>query len=125
MRLVNEKVYFCSDQFGVKFIAPIESTLTDWVVFIQSYKITDVIHGFTKSKGQFKKSHFERLLASHKYCGYFKGCIEIPIEIIDTIRKGDLPNITNYPYLQIVNGELQCKGLSKEDYRNIQIGKLI
>lgn len=119
------KIYYCSDQFGVKFIMLKESTLPDWVMFSQSAKLKDLLTKKKFDSSQFKTSHFIRLLNSNTFNSYFKGCIEVPSDIIDGIRNNQLSDVSNYPYLQIINGDIYCKVISKEDFRNMKLLKIL
>lgn len=120
----GEKIYYCSDQFGMKFIKLKESKLSDWVVFSQSAKLKDILTKKKLETTQFKSSHFIRLLNSHTFNTYFKGCIELPSIIIELLRTNQLIDVSNYPYLQLINGDIYCKSISKEDFRNMKILKI-
>ena len=131
--MFNKKVYFLSDQFGARFISLRDVQIDpEWISFNQSANISDLIYNrssggqfFGITRRQFRKSHFERLLKSYTFNGYFKGCIEIPFEVIECICEGELPNINKYDYLQIVDNEVLCRNITRDDFRAFQLDKII
>jgi hypothetical protein len=124
-------IYYLSDQFGSKFIKVISigdiwEKNDNWVYFYRSVYLDNILKAkppYLDSgcfKSQIKKVHFERLLTNITYSGKFRGCIKIPNDILISREK-----CLSTPYMCLSDDKIICKEVSKEDYRNLKLNKLL
>lgn len=151
------KIYYLADQFGCKFIKVIQiGKIWDddlWAYYFKSPYLNNVIEAkysqhsrelnsqfnnkeYLCDKNQIKIYHLQKLIDRQSYGSDFRGCIEVPQNIID-ICKSMIIGETSYEEVKKMNldfsfvetddltEKLVCKKISKEDYRNMILNKIL
>ena len=84
------KIYFLSDQFGMRFIKPIKIAKgwhdVEWLVLYRGEYLSYVLMEPQDSRGQQKMSHITNLLNKGRFKnGIFEGMIEVPQQFVDYV----------------------------------------
>ncbi len=129
-------IYYLSDQFGCKFIRIVKTgDIWDkndpWAYYLQSTSLNDIIYsdlnkGYLKGNShtsQMKIVHLEKLLTNYSFRGRFKGCIKIEDSIINLV-KNQIGQVS-LPYIECIDDNFICKEISKEEYRNFILDKIL
>lgn len=132
------EIYYCSDQFGPRFIKiikieDVQNKNDDWVFFWSSPWLGNIIFECESggcARQQMKKWLFEKLLKL-SFGSRFKGCIKVPNEVIEAVKSNTKINL-NSVYMQYApfngifsNDRIMCKVISKEEYRNLTIDSIV
>ena len=130
----QDDIFYCSDIYGSRFIKLI-SIDNDWALFYKSPILFDIVlNSNVKNienrnselyKQQNKVWYVEKLINNHTFNGRFRGCIKVPIEIINSIIKNEIINIDDIPYMEYSNNKIICKDVSKEEYRRLKINSIL
>lgn len=147
------KIYYLADQFGCKFIKVIQigKIWGDdlWAYYFKSPYLNNVVESkysqhntqfgnkeYLCDKSQIKIHHLENLLDRCSFISHFRGCIEVPKDVIEIVKNQNCNKISyqeaksikmEYPFLEAddIAKKLICKKISKEDYRNMMLNKIL
>jgi hypothetical protein len=135
---VND-VYYISDQFGPKFVRIITSgsIWTDkpdeWVFFLKTPYLINIFKSESCDRSQMKKEYFDHLIKNQSFGKEYRGAIKLPQSLLNEVKgltewEGDIERrrqsvYVNYPFLE--EEDLICKRISLEDYRNMQLEKIL
>ena len=149
------KIYYLADQFGCKFIKVIQVgkiwNEDLWAYYFKSPYLNNVVEAkysqhnkpsqfenkeYLCDKNQIKIYHLQKLIDRQSYGSEFRGCIEVPLYIID-ICKSMNSGVISYEEVKKMNldftfietddltEKLICKNISKEDYRNMVLSSIL
>lgn len=83
------KIYFLSDQFGMRFIKPIKVAKgwhEDWLVFYKGEYLSYVLINPEDGRGQQKIEYINNLLNNHRVRDdIFEGMVEVPQPLVDYV----------------------------------------
>jgi len=135
---VND-VYYISDQFGPKFVKIITSGSIwteqpeEWVFFLKTPYLVNIFKSESCDRSQMKKEYFEYLINNQSFGKEYRGAIKLPHLLLNEVKGltewgGDIERrrqsiYVNYPFLE--EKDLICKKISLEDYRNMQLEKIL
>lgn len=151
------KIYYLADQFGCKFIKVIQigKIWNDdiWVYYFKSPYLNNVVEAkysqhsrelnsqfnnkeYLCDKNQIKIYHLQKLIDRCSFTSEFRGCIEVPRDVIKIVENQNSEKISyqeiksikiEYPFLETddLTEKLICKKISKEDYRNMMLNKIL
>lgn len=132
-------VYYVSDQFGPKFVKIINvgniwsDQPDEWVLFLKTPYLLNIFLQESCDKSQMKREYFESLIKTQSFGKEYRGAIKLPQSLLNEVKGltewgGDNKRrresiYTNYPFLE--DKGLTCKKISLEDYRNMQLEKIL
>lgn len=131
--MIKNEIYYLCDQFGPKFIKIFDQD-NDWVFYYKSTKLFDIVNQINCNRSQIKRWNFDKLLNIFSYNGFFKGCIKLDNNIVNiitgsaTARLSESINkslIVNCEFIEYKNHEIICKKISKDDFRNLKLNKIL
>lgn len=113
------KIYFLSDQFGMRFIKPIKFDKgwydEEYLVF-SKYEFMDVLLNNFGERAQQKLSYIDNLLNNQKIVdGIFHGIMEVPQNVIDSFGDKIIPKNINWPFIRTDDniGMVRMPGVSE------------
>jgi len=122
------KIYFLSDQFGMRFIKPIKFDKgwhdEEYLVF-NKYEFINVILNNHGDRGQQKLTYINNLLNNQKFIdGIFQGMLEVPQTVIDSFTENGTID-SSWPFINKAFhiGMVRMPDLS--ELREWQLEKLI
>jgi hypothetical protein len=150
------KIYYLADQFGCNFIKVIQVgkiwNEDLWAYYFKSPYLNNVIearysqHNTKQSqfenkeylcdKNQIKIYHLQKMIDRQSYGSEFRGCIEVPSNVIDICKSMNYRIISyeevkkmnlDFPFIETddLTEKLICKKISKEDYRNMILNNIL